>query len=78
MIISEIRPKYLEWYIMNKDIIAGRKLFNYLKNMEPPCKSVYMSMISFEKMQINLKPKRLRKLYDEVCCKFGKDDVGKC
>lgn len=72
----EIRPLYLEWYIVSNDMIAARKLFNSLKKLQPPSKNLFMKMIQFERICINANHRRLRKLYEELCNTFGKEDIG--
>lgn len=72
----EIRPKFLEWVVMNKSIYAGRDLFNQLKDLEPPCRTLYMTMIAFEKSQLSIKKLTIRKLYNEACNKFGEGEIG--
>lgn len=74
-----IRPEYLEWCVLHNGILAARELFNELKDIEPECKQLYTSMISFEKTQSSSITKigTIRKLYNDACNTFGQRDVGK-
>lgn len=78
VIALEMRPSYLDWCVLQKGIFAARELFEDLKNLEPPCQSLYMTMINCEKAQTNdvSKIKTIRKLYNDACNKFGKIDIG--
>ncbi|XP_050443525.1 uncharacterized protein LOC126847389 [Adelges cooleyi] len=77
VIALEMRPSYLDWCVLQKGIFAARELFEDLKNLEPPCQSLYMTMINCEKAQTNdvSKIKTIRKLYNDACNKFGKIDI---
>ncbi|VVC35172.1 Hypothetical protein CINCED_3A024145 [Cinara cedri] len=73
-----IRPQYLEWCVLHNGILSTRELFNELKEMEPECKELYTSMISYEKSQSssNTKLGSIRKLYNDTCNAFGQKDIG--
>jgi len=73
----EIRPKYLKWCIEFKDIDATRNLFNELKELKPPCCKLYLVMISIESEILDFELSTVRKLYDEACILFGRDNIGK-
>ncbi|XP_060834418.1 uncharacterized protein LOC132917611 [Rhopalosiphum padi] len=72
----EIRPKYLKWCIEFKDIDATRNLFNELKELKPPCCKLYLVMISIESEILDFELSTVRKLYDEACILFGRDNIG--
>lgn len=74
-----IRPEYLEWCVLHNGILATRELFNELKEIEPECKQLYISMISFEKSQSSSITKlgTIRKLYNDACNTFGQKEIGK-
>ncbi|XP_025193926.1 uncharacterized protein LOC112593640 [Melanaphis sacchari] len=72
----EIRPKYLKWCIEYKDLDAARKLFNELKELKPPCCKLYLVMISVELEILDCDLGTVRKLYDEACILFGRNNIG--
>ncbi|XP_015372258.1 PREDICTED: uncharacterized protein LOC107167629 [Diuraphis noxia] len=72
-----IRPEYLEWNVVHYGILSTRELFIKLRDIKPECKQLYMSMISFEHTQNSgiTKLKTIRKLYNDVCNRFGDTDI---
>lgn len=73
----EIRLKYLEWSIEFKDIDATRDLFNQLKDLEPESCKLYLAMIAIECEVPNYELDTIRKLYDDACNLFGRNNIGK-
>ncbi|XP_026817863.1 U3 small nucleolar RNA-associated protein 6 homolog [Rhopalosiphum maidis] len=72
-----VRPEYLEWNVVHNGILSTRELFNKLKNVEPECKQLYKSMISFELTQNAgiAKLGSIRKLHNTLCNSFGATDI---
>jgi hypothetical protein len=68
----------LEWNVVHNGILSTRELFNKLKNVEPECKQLYKSMISFELTQNAgiAKLGSIRKLHNTLCNSFGATDIG--
>lgn len=75
-ISMEIRPKYLKWCIEFEDMDVTRKIFNELKVLKPPCCKLYLTMIAIESEESDFELDTARKLYDEACTLFGKDNIG--
>ncbi|KAF0770349.1 U3 small nucleolar RNA-associated protein 6 [Aphis craccivora] len=71
-----IRAKYLKWCLEYKDIDATRNLFNELKQLKPPCYKLYLINIAIETETTDLELSTVRKLYDEACTLFGRDNIG--
>ncbi|XP_003242958.1 U3 small nucleolar RNA-associated protein 6 homolog isoform X1 [Acyrthosiphon pisum] len=73
-----IRPEYLEWSVVHNGILSTRELFIELRDIQPECKQLYTTMISFELTQNSgiTKLKTIRKLYNDVCNTFGQTDIG--
>ncbi|XP_016658034.1 U3 small nucleolar RNA-associated protein 6 homolog isoform X2 [Acyrthosiphon pisum] len=46
-----IRPEYLEWSVVHNGILSTRELFIELRDIQPECKQLYTTMISFELTQ---------------------------
>ncbi|XP_022172314.1 uncharacterized protein LOC111035110 [Myzus persicae] len=69
------RVKYLKWFKIRNTLTAVRKLFKELIIMSPPCKHLYIEMISYEQSLTSVNLDRVSKLYNNVCCNLGQGDV---
>ena len=68
----------MEWSVVHNGILSTRELFIELRDIQPECKQLYTTMISFELTQNSgtTKLKTIRKLYNNVCNTFGQTDIG--
>jgi len=68
----------LEWSVVHNGILSTRELFIELRDIQPECKQLYTTMISFELTQNSgiTKLRTIRKLYNDVCNTFGQTDIG--
>lgn len=72
------RLEYLKWSWEHKGGADGTRVFNEVKDLEPPSKELYLTMIGFQREPYYpvLNIKNVRKLYEEVTKKLGKRDIG--
>ncbi|XP_026819187.1 uncharacterized protein LOC113557844, partial [Rhopalosiphum maidis] len=69
------RVKYLNFFGMNNGITAIRRLFKELNSISPPCKQLYVEMISYERSLSTVNVTQVSKLYNEVCYNLGHGDI---
>jgi hypothetical protein len=77
-ICLKFRSKYLEWSTIRLDMSSTRRIFQKIKDLDPPCKTVYKDMIKAE-LYCGSGRKRvltIRNLYSEACNKFGVHEIG--
>ncbi|XP_050438690.1 uncharacterized protein LOC126844489 isoform X2 [Adelges cooleyi] len=75
VVALEMRPAYLDWCSANRGILAARGLFEELKSLTPPCQKLYTTMIRLEKENDGNNVRRIRKLYNDTCNKFGQNEI---
>ncbi|XP_025423608.1 uncharacterized protein LOC112692978 [Sipha flava] len=76
-ICLKFRSKYLEWSTIRLDMSSTRRIFQKIKDLDPPCKTVYKDMIKAE-LYCGSGRKRvltIRNLYSEACNKFGVHEI---
>ncbi|XP_022176720.1 uncharacterized protein LOC111038091 [Myzus persicae] len=73
---SKIRPKCLKWCLKIDGIDSTRKLFNELKDLQPPCCKLYLKMINIESERPDFELDTVRKMFDDACTLFGRNNIG--
>ncbi|KAJ8866840.1 hypothetical protein PR048_032701 [Dryococelus australis] len=70
-----LKPLYLEWVVLTKGIVAGRKLYDSVSSQPPFCLELHIKMASFECFQAEVKLDQVRKCFNTACEQFGKTNT---
>ncbi|KAF6204346.1 hypothetical protein GE061_002687 [Apolygus lucorum] len=72
---AEIKPMYLEWMVLSRGILDGRKLYNEIASSRPYSAGLHEKMIELENFQVKLNIKSLRQAHAFLTEHFGTNDV---
>ncbi|XP_063228189.1 U3 small nucleolar RNA-associated protein 6 homolog [Bacillus rossius redtenbacheri] len=70
-----LKPLYLEWAVLTKGIIAGRKTYKSICMQPPFSLELHLKMVSFECFQPEVKLDQVRKCFNTACEQFGKTNT---
>lgn len=72
-----LRPLYLEWLRLTKDIVEIRKVYGELSEMRPFCKKLHLIMLDVESVEHNVnkieKIHKMEKIHKTLCEQFPGD-----
>ncbi|XP_078040892.1 U3 small nucleolar RNA-associated protein 6 homolog isoform X2 [Augochlora pura] len=74
-VAQEIKPTYIEWLVLTKNIQAARKVYDDLCLQPPFSLEMHKKMTELELMQPEISLKRFRKCHDMSTLQFGKNNT---
>lgn len=74
--ISDVlKPMFLEWLVLAKDVSISRQVYQSICNKPPFCKEAHMKMAELENLLPEVDMARVVKCYELACEQFGRDHV---
>ncbi|KAK2586790.1 hypothetical protein KPH14_011815 [Odynerus spinipes] len=74
-IAKDMKPSYIEWLILTKNIQAARKVYDSLCLQPPTCLELHKRMAELELMQPEVVQKYARHPHEMATLQFGKNNV---
>lgn len=73
---AEIKPKYLEWLLLNEGISAVRKAYRKIVRIRPYCLEMHKMMIQLESLSLTSSKKWILYAHVVACKQFGRTHIG--
>ncbi|OXU21679.1 hypothetical protein TSAR_004042 [Trichomalopsis sarcophagae] len=74
-ISNHIKPIYIEWIVLTKDIIVARRAYDTLCLHPPPCLELHKKMVALELLQPEFSLRNARKPHEMMILQFGKEST---
>lgn len=74
-IANLVKPDYIEWVAINKDIDCARDVYKNLARSPPFCKDLHAKMFKLEVNELNIDVKALETPMKLACEQFGHEDA---
>lgn len=69
-----MKPQYLEWVALNKDLEKAREVYLEMVKEEPYCRKLHITMSKLEACDINPNFKEWEQVHKLACEQFGEED----